>query len=155
MLKMISFGKIDFNGCGRRINEVVVEMRLNTIGEQVEFVAHGYIYNSKKTDALCIGQCLDTIAEYINTPLFQEIHRLWKDYHLNTLNPGTLEQTKAVKEWEAAGHKYNYTEVVEYLKSIGLYEVSRNGRPYRYGQGWIYHPIPEADLARIRAIMES
>lgn len=155
MRKMISFGKIDFNGCGRRINEVVVEVRLDTKGDQVEFAASGYIYNSRKTDALCFGQCLDTIAEYINTPLFQEIHRLWKSYHLNTLNPGTLEQTKAVKEWEALGNEYNYTDAVEYLKSIGLYEVERNGKLYRYGQGWIYHPIPAPDLARIRAIMES
>ena len=155
MLKMISFGKIDFNGCGRRINEVVVEVRLNTIGDQVEFIAHGYIYNSKKTDVLCCGQCLDTIAEYINNPLFNEIYSFWDKYHLNTLNPGTLEQTKAVEEWKAAGHKYNYTEAVEYLKGIGLYEVQYRGRPYKYGQGWIYQPIPKNDLARIRAIIES
>ena len=155
MLKMISFGKIDFNGCGRRINEVFVEVRLKAVAQGYEFAASGYIYNSRKTDALEFGQCLDIIAQYISDPLFQEIHTLWEKYHLNTLNPGTPEQTKAVEEWKAAGNKYNYTKAVEYLKSIGLYEVQYNGRPYKYGKGWIYQPIPENDLTRIKEIILS
>lgn len=154
MYKRVSFGKIDYNGCGRRINEVVIEMRLDQIGDQSEFLASGIIWNAKKTDTLCYGQCLDEMAKYVSDPLFQEIYRFWQEYHLNGMHPGTEEQDAAIKEWKAQGNAYDYTAAVEYLKSIGLYEVEYNGKPYRYGTSWLYREIPEADLNRIKEILE-
>lgn len=155
MLKKISFGKIDYNGCGRRINEVVLEVRLDQTNKGMEFAAVGLIYNAKKTDCLCCGQCLDEIAEYVSDPLFKEIHSFWKKYHLNGMHPGTEEQEQAIEEWKAQGNSYNYSTAVEYLKSINLYEVEYNGKPYRYGSAWLYQPIPEQDLNRIQEIMEN
>ena len=35
------------------------------------------------------------------------------------------------------------------LRLLGLYEVEHEGKPYKYGHGWLYRPIPAADLARI------
>ena len=155
MKRTISFGKIDFNGCGRRINAVEVELRLRETAKGPEFTASGTIYNSKGTDCICAGQCLDEIGEYLGFPLFHEIHDLWKKYHLNGMHAGTEEQEAAVKAWYAKGNKYDYAAITEYLKSINLYEVEYNGKPYRYGSGWLYREIPEADLNRIKSIINS
>ena len=152
--KQISFGKIDFNGCGRRINEVEVELRLKETSNGMEFSASGVIYNSKKTDCICAGQCLDEIGKYVGIPLFHEIHDLWKKYHLNGMHAGTEEQEAAIEAWEAKENTYDYTKVVDYLKSIGLYEVEYNGKPYKYGTSWLFREIPEQDLNRIKAIIE-
>lgn len=91
----------------------------------------------------------DEIAKYNENPLFKEIHRLWKAYHLNDMHAGTEAQEKAIEKWKKQGNKYNYTEVCDYLKSIGLYDD--NG--YRYGTSWLYRPIPENDLNIIKAII--
>lgn len=155
MYKRISFGKIDYNGCGRRINEVVLEVRLDQTDNGMEFLASGIIWNSKKTDALCCGQCLGEIAKYVNIPLFKELHTYWQKYHLNGMHAGTEEQEKAIDEWKAQGNTYDYKAAVEYLKSIGLYEVEYNGKPYRYGTSWLFREIPQEDLNRIQEIMES
>ena len=99
----------------------------------------------------CSGQCLDTIAKYNSDPLFRTLYRLWKRYHLNDMHVGTETQEKAIERWQKEGHRYDYGEVCEYLKSIGLYED--NG--YRYGSGWLYRPIPEEDLEIIKSIIKT
>ncbi len=32
--------------------------------------------------------------------------------------------------------------------------VEHEGKPYTYGTGWLYEPIPDDDLARIRDIID-
>jgi hypothetical protein len=149
MKKVIELGKVDFNGRGRKVNMVTIEVEL----KKSVFSVCGNIWNGNKTDVFCGGQCLDTIKEYIHTPAFSEIHRLWKLYHLNDLNAGTIAQAEAVDQWQAKGNKYDYVKVCEYLKSIGLYEVDFGGKPYRYGSGWIFYAIPENDLQKIKKIL--
>lgn len=51
-------------------------------------------------------------------------------------------------EWD------NYTVDCEILKRNGLYEVDLDGKPYKYGHGWLYRAIPENDLKKIRAILD-
>jgi hypothetical protein len=70
------------------------------------------------------------------------------------MHVGTPEQEAAVKVWKEQGNRYEYKAICEMLKDLGLYEVEYNGKPYRYGSGWLYQPIPEADLQRIREIMK-
>ena len=82
-----------------------------------------------------------------------EIYRFWKLYHLNGMHAGTEEQEAAIEAWKAQGNRYEYGKACEHLKSIGLYEVEYNGKPYRYGHGWLHREIPEADLARIQEII--
>ena len=48
----------------------------------------------------------------------------------------------------------NYDESCNYLKSLGLYEVMHEGKPYKYGTGWLYEPIPADDLAKIKNLFE-
>ena len=179
--KKINFGKIDFYRTGRKINAVDVEIRLTQRGgeptfilkdgkkeytgnktpEYIELAICGNVWNSKETDIVCGGQCLDTIAEYIKTPLFNRILEIWKRYHLNGLRAGTPEQEAAIKEWCAAGNTYDYTKACDYLKSIGLYETAfygktsgkqYNGELYKYGHGWIIEDLPEDIVKEVKEI---
>ena len=154
MKKIISFGKIDYYGNGRKMNPVDVEINLKETERGFVFTASGHVWNHIKTDCYTCGQCLDTIAEYVHDDLFEEIYRIWKLYHLNDMHAGTIEQEKAIDEWKAQGNRYDYAAVCDYLKSIGLYEVEYNGEPYKYGHAWLYWEIPADDLAKIKALFD-
>ena len=86
MKRVFNFGKIDYYHTGRKTNLVEVEMSYTEKDDKKIFSVSGKIWNSRKTDIVCGGQCLDEIAEYIKTPLFKTIHRLWKQYHLNDMH---------------------------------------------------------------------
>ena len=60
------------------------------------------------------------------------------------------------KEWQNwHGSDWNsYSVDCELLKRHGLYEVEVDGKPYKYGHGWLYRAIPESDLNKIRAILD-
>lgn len=148
MRKTINFGRINYNGTGRRYPvSVDIELKDNHDGKPV-FTASAMI------GARCGGQCLDEVAKHLFDPTFKKIYRFWKLYHLNDMHAGTEEQEKAVSEWKASGNKYDYTAVCEYLKSIGLYEVDLNGEKYKYGHSWLYREIPADDLAEIKALFD-
>ena len=154
MKKVFSFGKIDYNGTGRKINPVEVEVCLTIKDGKPCFTASGYIYNQTKTNVYCCGQCLDEIAKSVHDPIFNEIYRLWKLYHLNDMHAGTVEQEKAIDDWKAQGNQYDYKKVCDYLKSIGLYEVEHHGKPYQYGHDWLYWEIPKEDFKIIERLFD-
>lgn len=165
--KTLSFGKIDAGNANKRklnLVEVTLCLKQNDNGSPC-FTASASVWNAKHTDIIMGGQCLDHIDHVPeNDDLFQEIKGFWMRYHLNDMYAGTIEQIEAL---EAANltNASDYTKACEYLKSIGLYEVELNeeekrnnpryaGDTYAYGHGWLYRPIPEQDLARIKEIME-
>lgn len=156
MKKTFDFGKIDFNGCGRKINRVTVEVELRTkFNGEIVFSVLGNIWNSKNTDTIVCGQCLDEINNFKKgNSVFNEIYRLWGLYHLNDMHAGTKEQEIEVKKWlKETGNRYDYHEACEHLKAVGLYETTYNNKPYRYGCGWIYEEIPEEDLNKIKTLL--
>lgn len=177
MKKTFNFGKIDYMNRGREDCAVDVTICLEEKGGEkvfnkagnftekynnkyIEFSASGNIWNSRHSDICSGGQNLDDIAKYIKTPLFQKIYTFWKKYHLNGMHAGTPEQEKAVAEWKAKGNEYDYKKVCEMLKICGLYEVpltadligtrKADGKPYKYGHGWVISNIPEKDLEEIK-----
>lgn len=168
MKKIIDFGKIDFNGCGRKINRVRLSVELRTNNGIESLSVCGEVWNSRNTDCVTCGQCLDSILPFFkgNTQ-FETIYDLWKKYHLNDLNAGTHKQTEALKKQFGNLSADNYEKHCEYLKSIGLYEdklakgetLSYKGKntlkKYAYGTGWICYEIPEDDLKKIKNILES
>jgi hypothetical protein len=87
----IDFGKINYNGTGKRY-PVTVEMELRETPKGPEFSASGWI------GSRCGGQCLDEIARYVKTPLFREILGYWKRYHLNGMKATCEHQRRA--GWE-------------------------------------------------------
>lgn len=150
--KTFNIGKIDYYGRGRKINPVTVEVTLKEKDGKHCFSASATVYNQTKTDILACGQCLDSIAKRTKNEQFMELYRLWKLYHLNDMHAGTIEQEKAIDDWESKGNHYDYTGACDYLKSVGLYEVEYNGKPYKYGHAWLYWDIPEYDLKVIQAL---
>ena len=154
MEKKISFGKRAVYS-KRKINEVVVRLELkdNKDGKPV-FTASCEVWNSKHTDIVMGGQCLDDVARLC--PLkynkrYMEIVGLWQRNHLNDMHAGTEKQEEAIKNWKEQGNRYDYTAVCNYLKSIGLYED--NG--YKYGHGCLYRDISDEDLKRIKELIEA
>jgi hypothetical protein len=156
----VSFGKFDSNGTGKRINEIVVSLELKDHNGKPEFTTCATVWNIHKTDSIMGGQCLDTIAERLpelkNNPKYNTILDLWKKYHLNSMNAGTREQSAAIEEEaQRQGVKWlEYTKACDYLKSINLYEVEHEGKPYKYGHDWIYYAIPSDDLQKIENLIK-
>ena len=77
------------------------------------------------------------------------------------MHAGTVEQEEALDKWRASNSSRDnidggtsYDMDCEYLKSIGLYEVDYNGKPYRYGTAWLKRDIPEEDLNQIKELLE-
>lgn len=153
--KTFKFEKIAFYG-GRRINspEITVELCYTDKGPELSIC--GDVWNSKHTDIVMGGQCLDELMQFdslsCNT-LFRKLHRLWKLYHLNGLHSGTEAQEKALLEWKSSGGNFDgcngYDTDCKYLESIGL--LDDNG--YHYGSSWLYRAIPDDDLKLIEELL--
>lgn len=148
----INFGKIDYNKTGRKINLVSVDLELRDTEKGVEFSATGAIWNARKTDWICGGQCLDTIGEYVRTPLFNEILRFWHLYHLNAMRVGTEKQEYFLKGYFSTLciKSFDYETAKKVLQANNLYDDNGN----KYGCAWYYHEIPEVDLKRINEIID-
>lgn len=119
MERIFNFGKIDYNGTGIAANAVVVIVSYveKKPGQKV-FSASGEIFNTRRSDIVYGGQCLDEIAQYISHPVFQEIHRLWKLYHLNDMYPD-CEHQEALGWREAAKETvpvYKFTMTVDAIR---------------------------------------
>ena len=153
MKRTIGLTKIRYEDYKSKSNLVTLELELREREWGMEFSCCGNIWNAHRTDIVCGGQCLDTIAEYVHTPLFKEIYRFWKLYHLNGMHAGTVEQEEAIEKWKAEGNEYDYEEVCKYLYRIGLYVVEHEGEPYMYGSAWLHREIPKEDLERIKQII--
>lgn len=93
MKRTFNFGKIDYYNNGRKENLVTVEMEYKTDGCKKRFSVSANVWNGIHTDTVAGGQCLDTIAPYINDPVYSEILRLWELYHLNDMHPECKHQS--------------------------------------------------------------
>lgn len=87
MKRKFNFGKIAFDGSAIARNTVIVEMEYKKEGNKKSFSVSVEVWNSNHSDIIAGGQCLDDIAPYINSPVYSEILRLWKLYHLNDMHP--------------------------------------------------------------------
>jgi len=152
MEKTFNFDKVAYTSA-RCVNLPTVEMRLEyKNGDMKKPVLSicGELWNSKHTDIVMGGQCLDKFAQFDqvkSNPTFKKLYRLWKLYHMNDLNAGSRSQQDAlVAEF---GTIPSYDKACEYLKSIDLYE-DENG--YIYGTSWLYNEIPDNDLKEIMAL---
>ena len=160
--RKIFLGYTDYEFPGKKVNSVGCEISLK---DGKYFSAMAWIMDSRGKDHLIGGQCLDTINDNCPdikaNPIWQKIYRLWKLYHLNDMHAGTVEQEEALDKWCALSEDNSiqsvkgYDKACEYLKSIGLYEVEYNGKPYRYGSGWLKRDIPEEDLNQIKELLEA
>ena len=148
--KKFEFGKIDYFGCGRKINKVDVDVRLYTHKDNsghIVFSACGDIWNGRGTDIVCCGQCLDEIAKFIDDPIFKQIYGWWQAYRLNDMHLGTTEQEEYLEKNRTWSN--DYSKDCDCLKKAGLYEVEVDGKLYKYGTNYLYQPIPENVLSEM------
>ena len=167
---VFTFGKIPFRS-NRRENPVEITVEIRKCGgdgspEYLEFSAVGAVWNRLHSDWIMGGQCLDDLipfARYMkNRETFFRIANLWRNYHLNSMNAGTREQTAAVKAYfEKTGKSYDYKEACDYLESVGLWRVKYTGKAvgrfyndewYNYGHGWIVNELPVMVLTECRQL---
>ena len=87
MKRIFDFGCIDYEGRGTPKNRVTVEMEYKEDGDKKRFSVSAIVWNARHSDIVAGGQCLDTIAPYIKSPVYSEILRLWELYHLNDMHP--------------------------------------------------------------------
>lgn len=157
MKRKISFGKIDGYGNGEKTCEVTIEISLDENDpKKPKFSVRGNVWNDRGTDIIMCGQCLDNLLPYFKgDKLFVEIYRLWKNYHLNDLKPGTPEQMKCIEAHKAEIDENDgwYHKELNLLKKYDLDVVLVDGEPYKYGSGLIYSQIPQKDLETIKKII--
>lgn len=148
MKTKIELPKIDYEGRGRKINAVDIDLELRDKPQGKVFSMSAGIWDSKKTDYICCGQMCDKLpALYPNNQLVKRLVELWGKYHLNDMNTGTEKQEKELRK--AGKEKADYTEQCEYLESINLYFDGN----YKYGSAWLFRPIPENIINEIEQII--
>lgn len=146
---------------GKEIKSISLDMELE--GEKPQDTWGYESKNNKKVFSVCgtivykdknedksWGQCLESVAKTSlkTDKLFCEVLRLWRLYHLNNLNAGTVKQELHLTKVGLLAAN-DYTEACESLKKVSLYTDGG----YRYGSEWLYRAIPKKDLDTIRNIM--
>lgn len=117
MKRTIDLGKVDYNQSGRKINKCTLDVEIT---KAFVFKASGGIWNSKGTDFISAGQNVDEIAElFPNNEMVQRIHKLWKEYHLNDMNAGTIEQDQVLREYELKKWDTDFDLKYKQMKSEG------------------------------------
>ena len=142
MKRVFNFGKIDYYHTGRKTNLVEVKMSYTEKGDKKIFSVSGEIWNSRKTNILCGGQCLDEIAEYIKTPLFKTIHRLWKQYHLNDMHP-ECEHQAAMGWLEKAAEEVTLYHWVLTMEAFDAKNAAEKAAIAALNAGETFTPTPE------------
>ena len=139
MKKTFDFGKIDFEGRGRKCNAVTVDMEYKEDGDKKRFSVSASVWNSFHSDIVAGGQCLDSLQPYFKlSPTFTEIFRLWKLYHLNDMHAACIHQ--AAQGWEEqAAEKvtlYVFTMTTEAIRERDalkrrILTVAQNGEAWK------------------------
>ena len=150
MKKIIKLGKIDYEKTGdKNMVDILIELR-GEAGHEVLSIC-GNIWNSKHSDIICGGQCLDEIKCYFrNNRTFKEVYRLWKLYHLNDLHAGTKKQEEFLHNNNIKNWANNYKEVCKILEKNNL--LYDDG--VKFGSTWHYWAIPEIDLMKIKELIK-
>lgn len=146
--KTFIFPKIAFYG-GRKINTPEITMKLRDTDKGPELLIYGDVWNSKHTDIVIGGQCLDEMNKFESlksNPTFRKLYEWWKLYHLNNLKSGGPLQEAALKDRKFS----SYEDRCSYLESKGL--LYEDG--IKYGAQWWYYKIQDDDLKEIKSLLE-
>lgn len=161
--RFFDLGYINYSGSAVK-NKVTAEVSLKENGT---FSASLYVWTCNKKTVLEGGQCFYQLQRLIHNPVFDTIFKFWKKWHLNDIKAGLIVQEEALEKVGLGEALYDTK--VDYLKSVGLYEVpvaqlkkSREILPsyfkkdtYCYGEAWIKRIIPRKELTEIRKLFKS
>lgn len=157
-------GKCDYNNSGRKNCEAVFTYDL----KNGKFSLCAEIWNPRKTDIYCGGQCVEEVLKYF--PHDKRAHamaRVWRLYHLNDMIAGSpaqeahLAANKAEYEIARTNGVDHYEWAQATLEAAGLQpdknfmyggqpgEHIATRAPYSYGTAWLEHDIPPEVIAEI------
>jgi hypothetical protein len=97
------------------------------------------------------GQIFDGVnpSEFTNSEDLSEIIRIWKRWHLSDLKAGTRQQTNILRAWGDRPKGWSYTEDTEHLKNRGMLQDF----DYTYGTAWLFEPVPEHIVNKLKRLM--
>lgn len=148
MKRVYSIGKVDYNGSGRKNCLATLEYELKPDGR---FSMCGNIWNPRKTDIYCGGQCVDEIAKYFpNNKTVQRMAAVWKRWHLNDMQAGSPAQRAFL---ETRPELRDYSERKAALAAACLdpdASYLHNGKPYEYGSAWLKDELPPEIIEEIQ-----
>lgn len=114
--KTLSFGKIDYYGRGRKINEVTVEIKIRDWNGYDEVSICGSVWNNLHTDIECGGQCLDDEVIRKNVKdrnLYEKIIDIWKTCHLHKVE--SLDEKYKNDIMFILDEQHNYSDIKNYF----------------------------------------
>ena len=106
MKKTFKFGKFAVANEKIKNNEITITIELKDSEKGKTFSACGYVWNSKHTDIIMGGQCIDDLEQYLkNNKTYLTILELWQKYHLNDMHA-----------WCECEHEENASEKIKVYK---------------------------------------
>ena len=139
MKRTISFGKRAVNNPKIRNNEITIKLELRDTDKGVEFSACADVWNSKHTDIIMGGQCLDDLMPYLkNNKTYKTILDLWKKYHLNGMHA-----------WCQCAHEENPSEKIKVYKLRYNEEGERLSKIRDFGKFKQFITVTEEGLKNI------
>lgn len=164
--KTFSFGKIAFGGT-EATNAVEIDLEYKVQDKTPTppgiLSMCGSVWNSRHTDIVMGGQCLNELVPYIGQdPTFQKLLYLHNLYHLNDLHAGIPRQEQLLKANGLTAFADDYEQCCEFLKEKGCYIIpartadkyrnptsTKKGQDSAFGLEWFYWPIPLKDHLKI------
>jgi hypothetical protein len=147
--KTLDFGKVAYYGT-RKINLVTVDVELRDTDKGIELSICGNVWNALHTDIVSGGQNIDELRKVLpRNKQMQQIRSVWKQYHLNGMNAGTVKQDAVLADHEYiadkwGGDHYNWAKMV--LLTHNLLEDDG----YTYGTSWLYRELPPKVIATVK-----
>lgn len=136
--------KVDYNSTGRRINLAEISWELTDNGF---FTAQGGFWNSKGSDYVQCGQCVDAVAKFFpDSPLITEMFDVWSNWHLKVVtDESVLKKIRAW--WTRVDHSLNdYTEFRDYLRQNFDKESLQGIKLEKTHKGYGFLSYPESSL---------
>lgn len=148
-------GKVDYDGSGRHNCETAITWSLHN----GRFSMCAEIWNPRKMDIYCGGQCVDTVVAYFpHDAKAQRMLAIWREWHLNDMTAGSPAQTawlKANPVRAANGETtHAYDALLVALTAAGLNpdpNYLHDGKPYKYGHAWLKRELPADVVAEIES----
>lgn len=153
MENVYSLGKVDYNKSGRRncLAEITWEL------ENGRFSMCAHVWNLRKTDHYCGGQCVDRVAAYFpHNKKAERMVQIWKRWHLNDMRAGSPAQEEFLRA-NPVTFTYpesHYEKAGAALAAAGINpdpNYLRDGKPYIYGHAWITEELPAEIVAEIES----
>ena len=145
-------GKCDYNNSGRKNCAAYITWELSEDGR---FSMQAEVWNPRKTDIYCGGQCVDTVAAmFPHNSRARRMVAVWERWHLNDMKAGSAAQEKYLREHPLDPASYAYPKSHYDVASKVLADAGLNPDPatgYKYGHAWQREELPAEVLAEIRS----